>query len=126
MKNVNIGDKVWFQEIWSGLLQSGIVKKVGTASNHEPYAEINWSSGGTSSILLENLYPTKNALVKAMEQKSKEYIADVKSNIQDVNDLIRFMYDTPIATSSGEYTNYDARRVVRERAKELLNLDLDI
>lgn len=132
MTNVKIGDTVWFEEHWSGNLVSGKVINTGMtdiSTRHPkplPYAKINWDQGGTSDILFKDLYPTQEALQKALTDKENEYIAEVKSEIHDVNDLVKFMYNNTVATGAGEYTNYSARRAVREIAKEMLNLDLDI
>jgi len=49
----------------------------------------------------------------------KEYY---KESIKDVNDLIKFMYDN-VVSKADEYTNWEARDAVKERAKELLNID---
>ena len=42
----------------------------------------------------------------------------------DIESLIRFMFDNTISTGSCEYTDWEARQAVKERVKELLNIDL--
>ena len=129
VKNVNIGDTVWFEEHWSECLTSGVVKNVGMTEITEknpvalPYATIK-SNYVEYDILFENLYPTKDVLLQAIKKESDKRVAEIKAKIHDVNELIAFMYDATISTGSEEYTDWDARRAVKEIAKELLNIDL--
>ena len=132
MMNVKIGDIVWFEERWSGNLTSGKVVKTGMTDISKrypeplPYAEVQWDTSDVSGILFEDLYPTEEALRQGLKAKENAYIAKVKSEIHDVNDLVKFMYNNNIAKGASEYTNYSARRAVREIAKDMLNLDLDV
>lgn len=60
---------------------------------------------------------------KDYEKKSRNIINNYKKSIKDVNDLVKFMYNNRVAVSE-EYTDWEARTAVKERAKELLNIDL--
>ncbi len=51
-------------------------------------------------------------------------IAEIKAKIKDAGDLVAFMYDHCVACAE-EYTDWTARRAVKEIAKEMLGLDLD-
>ena len=130
MTNVKVEDTVWFKENWSECLTSGVVKSVGMTEITErnpvavPYATIK-SNFADYDILFENLYPTKDALKQAMKKESDERVAAIKAKIHDVNELIAFMYDATISSGAEEYTDWDARRAVKEIAKELLNIDLN-
>lgn len=132
MMNAKIGDKVWFEAHWSGNLTSGEVIKTGMTDVSKrypeplPYAEVQWDMGGVSNMLFEDLYPTEEALRQGLKAKENAYVAKVKSEIHDVNDLVKFMYNNNIAKGASEYTNYSARRAVREIAKDMLDLDLGV
>ena len=132
MMNVKIGDIVWFEERWSGNLTSGKVVKTGMTDISKrypeplPYAEVQWDTSDVSGILFEDLYPTEEALRQGLKAKENAYIAKVKSEIHDVNDLVKFMYNNTVAKGASEYTNYSTRRAVREIAKDMLDLDLGV
>ena len=84
---------------------------------------IDWDSIGSSGALLSDIYPSLEALQQGESERMDKTVAEMKSKIHDVKDLVIFMYH---ATLNGEeYTNYDERRVARECAKELLGLDLE-
>lgn len=128
--NPKIGQKVWSQEIWSGCIHSAKITGFGeteiSAKNPKkyPYAELEWDDGGNSGRLFEDLYASRDELISALKKESEDKIDKIKSEIHDVNDLVKFMYDHCVA-SAEEYTDWDARRVVREIAKEMLGLELE-
>ena len=74
-----------------------------------------------------------NKLKKAEREKKTEYIelkkeeeekiAEIKAKIKDTGDLVAFMYDHCVACAE-EYTDWTARRAVKELAKEMLGLEL--
>ena len=57
-------------------------------------------------------------------KEERKKIAEIKDSIKDAGDLVRFMYDHCVACAE-EYTDWTARRAVKEIAKEMLGLDLD-
>lgn len=59
----------------------------------------------------------------ARDKKHQEKLAAYKNKIKDMKTLILFPLDHCL--NGEEYTNYDARTAYKERAKELLGLDLD-
>lgn len=128
--NPKIGQKVWFREMWSGCIHSAKITELGETEvsakdpKKYPYAELAWDDGGNSGCLLKDLYATKSELVSALKKESEDRINKIKSEIHDVNGLVRFMYDNCVA-SAEEYTDWDARRAVREIAKEMLGLELE-
>ena len=46
-----------------------------------------------------------------------------KNVCKTIEDLVQFMYDNTVSCAD-EYTDWNARRAARERAKELLDIDL--
>ncbi len=51
-------------------------------------------------------------------------VKEYKESIKDIKELVKFMHIHNIS-SANEYTEEEARRAACERAKELLNIDLE-
>lgn len=126
MKNVKVGDDVWFENKWvNGPVNGTVIELKETElpnSKTAPYAEVNWKNGGTSGVLLENLFATKEELVAFISARNTEKIQKIKNSLTDVNALVTYMFNTPLCAE--EYTDHVAREAVKQRAKELLNLEL--
>ena len=58
-----------------------------------------------------------------LKNEEEKKIAEIKAKIKDTGDLVAFMYDHCVACAE-EYTDWTARRAVREIAKEMLGLEL--
>ena len=131
MKNFEIGQKVWFLEPWSKMPKSATIVSFETIKPDKVYtferkvAKLHWNDGGTNSMLVEDLYSTKEELLCAEKEKSRKRIENFKEEIKDVKDLIQFMLDNVVSTGAEEYVDCDARTAAIERAKELLNIDLE-
>ena len=129
IENPKIGQKVWFVEHWSQCIHSAKITALGETEvsvrdpKKYPYADIEWDDGGNSGCLLKNLYASREELQKELK-KEEEKIAEIKAKIKDTGDLVAFMYDHCVACAE-EYTDWTARRAVKEIAKEMLGLDLD-
>ena len=119
-----IGDHVWFNQNWVGP-SVGTITALRTTEDGKQYAKIHLDDGGTTGALLTNMYYTRMALLEANEKAMANHIAEYKAEMPDIEGLVRFMFDNTIATGSGEYTDWDARQAVKERAKDLLNIDLE-
>lgn len=121
-----IGDIVYFIEHWTDSCHKARVLNIN--KTHEEgivYAELeDLTIPGETGCKIENVYLSEeecNNAIKAKEDAQKqEYLNSIKS----VEDLVRFMYSHHVSTC-GEYTDWCARSVVREKAKELLNIDLE-
>lgn len=130
INNPKIGQKVWFLEPWGQCIHSAKIIALGetevSVRNPEkyPYADIEWDDGGNSGCLLKNLYASREELQKELKKEEENKIAEIKAKIKDASDLVAFMYDHCVACAE-EYTDWTARRAVKEIAKEMLGLDLD-
>lgn len=130
IENPKIGQKVWFLEPWSRCIHSAKITALGetevSVRDQEKYpcAEIKWDDGGNSRRLLKNLYTSREELQKELKKEEEKKIAEIKAKIKDANDLVAFMYDHCVACAE-EYTDWTARRAVREIAKEMLGLELE-
>lgn len=130
IENPKIGQKVWFLEPWSRCIHSAKITALGETEvsvkdpEKYPCAEIKWDDGGNSRRLLKNLYTSREELQKELKKEEEKKIAEIKAKIKDANDLVAFMYDHCVACAE-EYTDWTARRAVREIAKEMLGLELE-
>lgn len=126
-ENFKIGQKVWFLEYWSQMPKCATIVSFETIKpdKERTVAKLHWDDGGTNSMLVEDLYSTKEELLCAEKEKSRKRIEKFKEEIKDVKDLIQFMFDNVVSTGAEEYADWDARTAVIERSKELLNIDLE-
>lgn len=130
-ENFKIGQKVLFLEYWSQMPKSATIVSFETIKPDKVYtferkvAKLHWDDGGTNSMLVKDLYSTKEELLCAEKEKSRKRIEKFKEEIKDVKDLIQFMSDNVVSTGAEEYVDWNARTAVIERAKELLNIDLE-
>ena len=127
--NPKIGQKVWFLEPWSHCIHSAKITALGETEvsvrdpEKYPYADIKWDDGGNGIRLLRDLYSSREELQKELKKTEEKRIRKIKYEIRDVNDLVTFMYNHCVA-SAEEYTDWIARRAVKEIAKEMLGLEL--
>lgn len=122
-KTFKVGDRVWFWEPWVNQSMSGVIARINI---FEPnYAYIKRDEGGETTRYFNDLFPTEKKLLEFRKEKDDQLISQYKSEINNIEDLIKFMYDNVISTKGCGYTNYCARTAVREKAKELLNIELE-
>ena len=129
IKNPKIGQKVWFFEPWGQCIHSAKITALGEIKVSDrdpkkyPYADIKCDDGGNSGWLLKDLYASREELQKELKREGEKKIAEIKSKIKDTNDLVAFMYNHCVACAE-EYTDWTARKAVKEIAKEMLGLEL--
>lgn len=122
------GDHVWFEQTWAGPTSGTIIEIVHTKDRRtnepETWARIHADNGGDTGAKIDKIWATKDACLAALKAAEEATVSKYKASIKDVKDLIQFMYDNNVATAE-EYTDWEARRAARERAKELLGINLD-
>lgn len=120
---IKIGMEVWFENNWDTICSGKVTKFYDEAPE---YVEIKGTreTYGTMGAKIANCYLTKEELLAALQTQSNQRQAEYCAAIKDVNDLVRFMYENNVCCAE-EYTNWDARRAAKTRAKELLGIDLD-
>lgn len=123
-RNLAIGDHVWFNMPYAGPSVGTIIAFIDKDIEKE-YAKIHIDRGGTTIAPLTSIYTSSEALFEANKKASDERIARYKTKMPDVEGLVRFMFDNTVSSGAEEYTDWDARQAVSERAKELLGIDLD-
>lgn len=127
MININdlkINQKVWFKESWTERIVCGFVSEITRrADNEEHIIKVKGKSYledsfiGITHQLPDNLFATKEEAIAAAKQESQDWVDDYKKEITDIASLVAF----PLSHTfyAEEYTDYEAIRAYKERAKEL-------
>ena len=128
----NIGDKAYFEETWSENIIGGKVLEIkqtesknGAAPQDYLVIQIEGSKYDKRNALVEKCHPSREAAKAAQDAENNAIKDKYRSEINSVQELVQFMYNHTIATGAGEYTNWNGREVAREKAKELLGVDLE-
>lgn len=118
MENFKVGQVVWFQNIWSNMIENGTVVEI-----EDNIATIETEFGNTGKKITD-IYPSKDEAIKHINRKQSDRIDKIASKITNVEQLVKFMFDNNISHCE-EYTDWTARKAVIKKAKELLNLNLE-
>lgn len=117
-----VGKEVWFRSTLNDV-NSGIIMCV----KGEAHAQI-WTTGRKHNITTHahanDIYETKDDLLAANHERFLSQISTYKREITDIVTLVKFCYDHPVA-ERGDQVDYAARAAARERAKELLGVEID-
>ena len=127
IENPKIGQEVWFAEACNQRIHSAkliALDEVEVSTRKYLYAKIEMDDGCRLGWPLKNLYASREELQKELKKEEEKKIAEIKAKIKNAGDLVAFMYDHCVACAE-EYTDWTARRAVKEIAKEMLGLDLD-
>lgn len=126
-EDLKIGQEIWFKAPYVDV-NSGIVTEirehVKTPKGEEIYAMLNGTRDtfGSTGARINDCYPTKEALLNGLKAESNNKVKEYCNSIQTVEDLVQFCYDHNM--SGEEYTDWEAKKAARIRAKELLGIDL--
>lgn len=130
MCDFKIGDKVWgIERGWREGIIYGEITKIETVKyctgKEINVIEICGSSAMLSgSVKEEDVYMSKNDAEQAYNKEIQNRIEKYKLRINTVEDLVKFMFNENVACTE-EYTDYEARQAVIEKAKELLDIELE-
>lgn len=127
IENPKIGQEVWFAEACNQRIHSAkliALDEVEVSTRKYLYAKIEMDDGCRLGWPLKNLYASREELQNKLKKEERKKIAEIKDSIKDAGDLVRFMYDHCVACAE-EYTDWTARRAVKEIAKEMLGLKLE-
>mgnify|MGYP001620243279 FL=1 len=115
---VKIGQTVYFQEHWSGVIQDAKVMDILPMEDQKRYPGKKYAKLkceiGTCGALLENVYPSFKACKEAVQKTFIEKVEKYKAEMKTVRDLIIFPLKQTV-----EYSDDAARRAYKERAEEL-------
>ena len=130
---MKVGDIAYYHEHWS----DSIVKcKIASIKNigEKEFAEVEdvgivdledkiiCDTYDIRTRPISTLYPTVTSAYKAYNDKNEELKQKYLEEITDVHDLIRFPLDHCL--NGDEYTDYVAIAAYKERARELLGINL--
>ena len=125
-----VGGSAYFQESWTDEIIGGEILEVKNTQPTErnpkvvPYLVIKTSKYGKRDALAKNCYPTREDALKAQHAAAEAKKARYRAEIHSIEDLVAFMYDHHVSCCE-EYTDWEARTVARQKAKELLGIKLD-
>lgn len=123
INDIKIGQKVWYQEYWSQMIVWGKVTNITKFDNNEYGIKVKGeayergSAPVTTTQPLNNLFATKHEAIEAIKKANQKIVDDYKKEITDIASLVAF----PLSHTfyAEEYTDYEAIRAYKERAKEL-------
>lgn len=130
MNKFKENDKVYFIDVY-GYIWSGTIDAIFHAkSADEEYAHLKYvknpysgTAFGSCDIRLIDLYTTLQAAQDANDKHSEKAKEEYRNQIKSVNDLVKIMFKSPCGGT--ENIDWELREVVIEKAKELLNIDLE-
>ena len=115
------GDTVYYETpfAFSEGVQSGLIQSISgnTASimDYEHHSHVE--------LTFDHLFDSHQTAMSALFARNDDTVAAYKAEITDITALVKFAYDKNVATCE-EYTDWEARAAYRERAKELLGIEL--
>lgn len=123
MKNIKIGQEVWFKATWTDV-NSGIVTEI-CEGKTKGYVMLKGTreTTGTTGAKIKDCYPTKTELLDALRKEFDDKVKAYCESIKTIEDLVRFCYDHNM--SAEEYTDWEAAKAAKIRAKEMLGIELE-
>lgn len=124
VNDIKINQKVWFKEHWTERIVCGFVSETTKRSDNEDYIiEIKGKSYsedsfiGTTHQSPNNLFVTKEEVIAVTKKANQKRVDNYKAEITDIASLVAF----PLSHTfyAEEYTDYEAIKAYKERAKEL-------
>lgn len=124
INDIKINQKVWFKETWTERIVCGFVSEITRHSDNEGHiikvkgkSYLEDSFIGITHQSPDNLFVTKEEAIAAAKQESQDWVDEYKKEITDIASLVAF----PLSHTfyAEEYTDYEAIKAYKERAKEL-------
>ena len=116
MEYLEVGDTVWT------LLSNDIVLAT-VIEKYPDHIRVSAPCYDDQDCDLDQVFLTKEGCLEFAKSQSEDIISDYKQQISSVNDLIQFMYNQNVARFN-KWTNWEACEAARQRAKELLGVEL--
>lgn len=122
---LNIGDTVYFQEIWTGFITEGkIAEKHLDEKTQLPHCIIKCHLGEIKCGI-NAIYTSREECRQALSSRHTRNIDTYKNEITDITSLLNFAVNHVLADAES-YTDYEARQAFIEKAKELCDVDIKI
>lgn len=121
---------VWFMGVYTALPVEAKIKEICEDDQKGVYAKVDYipdkeyGNHAFREILLEDLFPSKEYMYKAMYEHAQERTAEIRASIKSKDDCIRFMFNCNVS-GDGIYTDWISRRAIKEIAKERWGLELE-
>lgn len=110
------GETVWFIEPWTKCIYVGIIEEIKTDGTKE-YAWIHAPHFGNTCRMLSDAFVFEEDAREYKRKKEEKMKNDYRDQIHSIQDLVCFMFDHTVS-SAEEYTDWTARAVAIEKAKE--------
>ena len=94
--DVKIGYEVWHTDSWGNVHSGRVIETdLPVGQDGAVYCRVQGTrdSYGTCGVDVEECYPTKDALLAAMQEKSDRRVQEFCGRIGSVQDLVQFCYD---------------------------------
>ena len=103
---VRIGDKIWFQENWTGRITYGIVTEISdNGVRLDGVSRDDNSFIGSSGAIWGNMYKTKDDAVKGVREKDDRLVAKYKAMMPDKKDLSSLHLTIILVAAKNTLTN---------------------
>lgn len=130
MCDFKVGDKVyfaWYDEPYT--VKSGIITEIKCLGDLIYIMIQDSITHGLYMVLLEEIYRTESEIKAVLKREFYGKVNEVKKDIHNLEDLLKFMYDNDLTHWSsphinGWQTDWVSRVAVRELAKEICGIEL--
>lgn len=121
MKNLKVGDWVWFD---SGYIEKAQVMEL-IKSDSGTKAKVRCTYIPSTTVLpVKELYRSERACNQAKEDRSKALIQNYCQSIKTIEDLLKFCFEYNIGPCC-DMQDYEARQAAIIRTKALLGIEID-
>ena len=122
-KKWNKGDVAWAITYWNGVVKIEInSEEIKEKGIEEPYYNIIETESRISICQPKRkIFKTRKDALQAYNADKEAKRDNFRKKIHTEEDLLNFMF---YFTNAEEYTNYEARDVIREKCKELFGIDI--
>lgn len=112
---------VWYEDEKINLICRGLIQKI--SDDRQTLFVRGMTVCGFRSVKLKDTYETDDAAIEAQDKRLETHRNRTKTQIHTIEDLVRFAYQHNVGPAD-EYTDWIARTIYAEKAKELLGIDV--
>lgn len=128
--NIKIGDIVYSVNSWTNNVVKAKVTEIredGVLFEHLCFVNNNGNridkAYGSSGAYWDNIFVTAKEAYTYRNENNNRYVSQYLESIKTVADLVKFPFTHCI--NGGEYTDWNAVKAYKIRAKELLGINLE-
>lgn len=115
-----IGESIFFIEKYSEEIKEGKITEFSTIkinNKSEGYVNVKVKNFGSTGVLFSYAFITIEDAKEFHKREKEEKLNTYRKQIHSIEDLVKFMYANTVSLAE-EYTDWNAREVVEEKAKE--------